>query len=80
MVTRYEPDAAGTYRQLTELLRDRHGQHIFSEDGAQVDDQVAQLLAGADLEALHVLEADSGAFEDAALHRPDRFDRAGDPR
>ena len=46
MVTRYEPDAADTYRQLTELLRDRHGQHIFSEDGAQVDDQVAQLLAG----------------------------------
>src|ERR1700734_2335403 len=46
MVTRYEPDAADTYRQLTELLRDRHGQYIFSEDGAQVDDQVAQLLAG----------------------------------
>ena len=46
MVTRYEPDAADTYRQLTELLRDRHGQHMFSEDGAQVDDQVAQLLTG----------------------------------
>jgi nicotinamide-nucleotide amidase len=46
MVTRYEPDAADTYRQLTESLRDRHGQYIFSEDGAQVDDQVAQLLAG----------------------------------
>ena len=46
MVTRYEPDAAGTYRQLTELLRARHGQHIFSEDGAQVDDLVAQLMAG----------------------------------
>ena len=46
MVTRYEPDAADTYRQLTELLRGRHGQHIFSEDGAQVDDQVAQLLTG----------------------------------
>src|SRR6202012_1900534 len=35
-----------TYRQLTDLLRVRHGQHIFSEDGAQVDDQVAQLLTG----------------------------------
>jgi len=46
MVTRYEPDAVDTYQQLTELLRDRHGQHIFSEDGAQVDDQVAQLLTG----------------------------------
>src|SRR6202007_2471349 len=46
MVTRYEPDAADTYRQLTELLRDRHGQQLFSEDGSQVDDLVARLLAG----------------------------------
>jgi competence/damage-inducible protein CinA-like protein len=46
MVTRYEPDAAGVYRQLVEFLRDRHGQHIYSEDGSRVDDQVAQLLTG----------------------------------
>ena len=46
MVTRYEPDATGVYHQLVELLRDRHGQHIFSEDGSRVDDQVAQLLTG----------------------------------
>jgi nicotinamide-nucleotide amidase len=46
MVTRYEPDAAGVYGQLVELLREKHGQHIFSEDGATVDDQVAQLLTG----------------------------------
>jgi nicotinamide-nucleotide amidase len=46
MVTRYEPDAAGTYAELIELLRGRHGREIFSEDGASVDDQVAQLLTG----------------------------------
>jgi nicotinamide-nucleotide amidase len=46
MVTRYEPGAAETYRRLTELLHDRHGQLIFSEDGATVDDQIARLLAG----------------------------------
>jgi nicotinamide-nucleotide amidase len=46
MVTRYEPAAADTYRQLTEVLRNRHGQHIFSEDGSQVDDQIARLLTG----------------------------------
>jgi nicotinamide-nucleotide amidase len=46
IVTRYEPDAAGAYAQLVELLRDRHGREIFSEDGASVDDQVAQLLTG----------------------------------
>ena len=46
MVTRYEPDAAGVYVQLVELLRDRHGREIFSLDGSRVDDQVAELLAG----------------------------------
>jgi nicotinamide-nucleotide amidase len=46
IVTRYEPGAADVYRRLTELLRERHGPQIFSEDGATVDDQVAQLLAG----------------------------------
>jgi nicotinamide-nucleotide amidase len=45
IVTRYEPDSAGVYSQLVKLLRDRHGQHIFSEDGSQVDDLVARLLA-----------------------------------
>jgi nicotinamide-nucleotide amidase len=46
MVTRYEPDAAGTYADLMALLRERHGREIFSEDGASVDHQVAGLLAG----------------------------------
>ena len=46
MVTRYEPDAADTYRQLTALLQDRHGPQMFSEDGSTVDDQIAQLLTG----------------------------------
>jgi nicotinamide-nucleotide amidase len=46
MVTRYEPEAADVYAELVELLRERHGREIFSEDGARVDDLVAQLLAG----------------------------------
>ncbi|SOX54222.1 competence/damage-inducible protein A, partial [Mycobacterium ahvazicum] len=46
MVTRYEPDAAQVYAQLTKLLRDRHGQQLYSEDGSHVDDVVARLLAG----------------------------------
>jgi len=46
MVTRYEPGAAGIYAKLMELLRERHGREIFSEDGSLVDDQVAQMLAG----------------------------------
>jgi nicotinamide-nucleotide amidase len=46
MVTRYEPDAADAYQQLTQLLRDRHARQIFSEDGSSVDELVAKLLAG----------------------------------
>ena len=46
MVTRYEPDAANTYAELTRLLREKHGQQLYSEDGSNVDDLVARLLAG----------------------------------
>ncbi|AQT80030.1 competence/damage-inducible protein A [Mycolicibacterium litorale] len=46
MVTRYEPAAEPVYRQLMELMRDRHGAMVFSEDGSLVDDQVARLLEG----------------------------------
>ncbi len=46
MVTRYEPDAKDAYAKLTQFLRDKHGEQIYSEDGSRVDDQVAQLLAG----------------------------------
>ncbi|MBO0676088.1 competence/damage-inducible protein A [Mycolicibacterium sp. S2-37] len=46
IVTRYEPAAAGTYRELLTVLRDRHSQALFSEDGSLVDDQVAELLTG----------------------------------
>ncbi|MCV7420218.1 competence/damage-inducible protein A [Mycobacterium yunnanensis] len=46
IVTRYEPDAAPVYSDLVTLLSDRHGDQLFSVDGATVDDQVAALLAG----------------------------------
>ena len=45
MVTRFEPDDAAVYAELMRALRERHARQIFSEDGARVDDQVAQLLA-----------------------------------
>ena len=46
MVTRYEPHSAPAYAKLMELVRARHGELVFSEDGSTVDDQVAGLLAG----------------------------------
>lgn len=46
IVTRYEPAAAEAYAELVTLLRDRHANTLYSEDGATVDEQVAALLAG----------------------------------
>ena len=46
VVTRYEPAGEPAYRSLLELLRQRHGAAIFSEDGSGIDEQVAGLLAG----------------------------------
>ncbi|OCB41132.1 competence/damage-inducible protein A [Mycobacterium malmoense] len=46
MVTRYEPDAAGSYDKLMQLMRERHSAQLFSEDGSTVDDLVARALAG----------------------------------
>jgi nicotinamide-nucleotide amidase len=46
MVTRFEPHAASVYEELLEVVRERHGREIFSEDGSSIDDQVLHLLAG----------------------------------
>lgn len=46
IVTRYEPESAEAYQALVALLRERHGDALYSEDGATVDQQVAALLAG----------------------------------
>jgi nicotinamide-nucleotide amidase len=46
MVTRFEPGSAQVYADLVEVVRDRHGREIFSEDGSSIDDQVLNLLAG----------------------------------
>lgn len=46
IVTRYEPTAADAYAQLLDVLKERHGDVVFSEDGSTVDEQVAALLSG----------------------------------
>ncbi len=46
MVTRYEPDGLAPYTGLMELMRERHGPTIFSEDGSRIDDQIVSMLRG----------------------------------
>jgi nicotinamide-nucleotide amidase len=44
VVTRYEPDAEGAYEALRAVIRERHGDTLFSDDGSTVDQLVADLL------------------------------------
>jgi nicotinamide-nucleotide amidase len=46
VATRYQPSAEPEYEALVEFIRARHRHTLFSEDGATVDQQVAELLAG----------------------------------
>ncbi|MGI8802389.1 MAG: competence/damage-inducible protein A [Solirubrobacteraceae bacterium] len=44
IVTRWEPEDEATYRAFEEVVRDRHADTLFSDDGSSVDEQVAELL------------------------------------
>lgn len=46
MVTRYEPEGLGAYHDLMDLMRQRHAETIFSEDGSSIDEQIAGMLSG----------------------------------
>ncbi len=46
IVTRYEPGHADVYASFREVVRRRHGDTLFSEDGRTIDEQVADLLRG----------------------------------
>jgi nicotinamide-nucleotide amidase len=44
VVTRYQPAGEGAYRDFAEIVRERHAEMLFSEDGRTVDQIVAGLL------------------------------------
>jgi nicotinamide-nucleotide amidase len=46
VVTRYEPQEQGVYDAFEAVVRSRHEDTLFSDDGSTVDDQVAALLRG----------------------------------
>jgi nicotinamide-nucleotide amidase len=46
VVTRYEPAEQGVYDAFEAVVRARHADTLFSDDGSTVDDQVAELLRG----------------------------------
>jgi nicotinamide-nucleotide amidase len=46
VVTRYRPAEQGVYDAFVALVKERHADTLFSEDGSTVDQQVAALLRG----------------------------------
>jgi nicotinamide-nucleotide amidase len=46
VVTRYEPAQETVYEAFSSIVRDRHADSLFSEDGRTVDEIVADLLRG----------------------------------
>jgi len=48
VVTRYEPAEQGVYDAFEQVVRARHADTLFSDDGTTVDQQVAALLRGRD--------------------------------
>jgi nicotinamide-nucleotide amidase len=46
IATVFAPEAAAVYDALAAGIRERHGDTLFSEDGASIDEQVARLLTG----------------------------------
>jgi nicotinamide-nucleotide amidase len=46
IATVFPPDASDVYEAFAAGVRERHGDTLFSEDGATIDEQVAELLGG----------------------------------
>jgi nicotinamide-nucleotide amidase len=69
IATVFPPEAAAEYEAFAAGMQARHGEALFSEDGASIDEQVAGLLAG---RTVAVAESCTGGLMAARL-----TDRAG---
>jgi len=73
VLTRYEPDAEDAYGAFEEVVRARHSDTLFSDDGSTVDQQVADLLRGESGRARHTIataESCTGGLLAARLTDP----------
>ncbi|HEX3873131.1 MAG TPA: competence/damage-inducible protein A [Solirubrobacteraceae bacterium] len=61
IVTRFEPADADVYAAFERIVRDRHADTLFSDDGSTVDQQVAGMLVGDGL-SLGVAESCTGGL------------------
>jgi nicotinamide-nucleotide amidase len=55
VVTRFEPEAGEVYEAFQAIVRSRHADTLFSDDGSSVDEQVAALLQAGDGSQPHTI-------------------------
>jgi nicotinamide-nucleotide amidase len=67
LATRWEPGDEDVFRRFETLIRERHGDTLFSEDGATVDEQVAGLLRGPPVRMLALAESCTGGLMAARI-------------
>jgi nicotinamide-nucleotide amidase len=72
IATVFEPAAARAYDALEAAIMARHGAHVFSRDGATIDEIVARLLLGPPVRTVAVAESCTGGLMAGRL-----TDRAG---
>jgi nicotinamide-nucleotide amidase len=73
VVTRYEPAEQGVYDAFEQIVRARHADTLFSDDGSTVDQQVAGLLRGKDgnpTQTIATAESCTGGLLAARLTEP----------
>jgi nicotinamide-nucleotide amidase len=51
VATQFQPSGQAAYDAFLDFIRDRHADTLYSQDGATIDDQLAQLLPGHTLAA-----------------------------
>ncbi|MDQ6916063.1 MAG: competence/damage-inducible protein A [Actinomycetota bacterium] len=67
LVTRWEPGDEDVYRRFQALVRERHADTLFSDDGTTIDQQVAALLRGPPVRTLAVAESCTGGLMAARI-------------
>jgi nicotinamide-nucleotide amidase len=67
LAVRWEPSDEDVYRRFEAMVRERHADTLFSDDGSTIDEQVAALLRGPPARSLAVAESCTGGLMAARI-------------
>jgi nicotinamide-nucleotide amidase len=67
LAIRWEPEDEEVHRRVEAMIRERHGDTLFSDDGSTIDEQVSGLLRGPPVRSLAVAESCTGGLMAARI-------------